>query len=39
MCTYPFVFYFTPVQFNAQLRGEARNTDVAAWHFNTQINA
>ncbi|WP_433915836.1 hypothetical protein, partial [Vibrio vulnificus] len=22
---------------NAQLRGEARNTDVTAWHFNTGI--
>ncbi len=24
---------------NAQLRGEARNTDATAWHFNTKTNA
>ncbi|EXF66559.1 hypothetical protein D030_5522, partial [Vibrio parahaemolyticus AQ3810] len=23
---------------NAQLRGEARNDQAAAWHFNTEIN-
>jgi hypothetical protein len=25
------------MSYNAQLRGEARNTDVAALHFNTKI--
>ncbi|MFW1081677.1 hypothetical protein [Vibrio parahaemolyticus] len=24
---------------NAQLRGEARNTNVTAWHFNTETTA
>ncbi|MEK2158826.1 hypothetical protein WOB92_22995, partial [Vibrio parahaemolyticus] len=31
--------HFSSLATNAQLRGEARNTDVTAWHFNTKTNA
>ncbi|WP_219604939.1 hypothetical protein, partial [Vibrio parahaemolyticus] len=33
------IFHFFLGEHNAQLRGEARNTDVTVWHFNTKTNA
>ncbi|WP_431192984.1 hypothetical protein, partial [Vibrio alginolyticus] len=35
----PLIFHHVLQEHNAQLRGEARNDQAAAWHFNTKTTA